>query len=378
MAFLDQVLESLKVTGLLFWMVFWAFNLGYGLSAMIQTLVTREKMTEVLGKRGVRQVAMGGFFGFISSSCSFAALAAARTVYSKGAHAVNAIAFLIASTNLVIELGLILLILIGWKFVLADYLLGIVMIAIMYLIVKPTLSDKLAERGRKHARRLEEEELKHPSPEGMTWREKLTSREGWDVISFKFLGEWKMAIKEVTVGFVLAGFVTVFVPTSFWDSLFLGSGEADPGVLAVLQHALIAPILAFFTFVGSLGNVPLAAVLWTKNMSFAGVLSFLGADLVAATVVYLHSKYYGWAFTAYMSVMLYIVIVASAVIVHYTFTALDLVPEARPASVIEFMNFRVATHTFWLNLVFGLFGASMIYLRWRASQREKADRGLAQ
>jgi len=362
-SFWSMALESLKTTGLLFWMSFWAFVLGYTASAVIQTLVTREQMSRVLGERGIKQAGMGGFFGFVSSSCSFAALAATRTLFSKGAKAENAISFMIASTNLVIELGLILWILIGWQFVLADYLLGIGMIAIAYLLSRWMVSKRMEQRGREHARRLEEQELKHPSPKGATWKEKLSSREGWEIISFRFFGEWKMAIKEVTAGFILAGIVSVFVPTSFWNTIFLGGGEAAPGFWAVLEHALIAPIMAFFTFVGSLGNVPLAAVLWPKNMSFAGVLSFLGADLVAGTVIYLNAKYYGWRFALVVSGLLYVSMVIAAIGVHYLFVALGGVPQARPANVMEFMNFSVDTHTFWLNVGFGLLGLVFLMIR---------------
>jgi len=362
----SMVLESLETTGLLFWMSLWAFILGYAASATIQTLVTREQMSRILGERGVKPAALGGFFGFISSSCSFAALAATRTLFSKGAKAENAMAFMIASTNLVIELGLILWILIGWRFVLADYLLGIVMIALAYLLARWMLSQQVENTGRDHARRLEEEELRHPTPEGMDWKGKLTSRQGWEIIAFKFVGEWRMAIKEVTGGFVLAGFVSVFVPTRFWNAIFLGGGEAAPGFVAVLEHALIAPIMAFFTFVGSLGNVPLAAVLWTKNMSFAGVLSFLGADLVAATVIYLNAKYYGWRFALVLSGLLYVAIVVAAIAVHYLFVAMGAVPQARPADVMSLMNFSVNTHTFWLNVGFGALGTVLLGIYWRA------------
>ena len=366
---MDRILEALRTTGLLFWMTFWAFTLGYTLSAVLQTLVTREQMSRVLGERGLRQGALATFFGFISSSCSFAALAASRTVFSKGAHVANAFSFLIASTNLVIELGIILWILIGWRFVVGDYLLGLVMVVFAYLLTRWLLSESVVEEGRRHARKLEDEELKHPSPEGKTWREKITSREGWQIIAFKYFGEWRMAVKEVFAGFVLAGFVSVFVPPRFWSAIFLGGGDPNPPFWAVVQHAVIAPVMAFFTFVGSLGNVPLAAVVWTKNMSVAGVLSFLGADLVAATVVYLHAKYYGWRFALALSGVLYLAMVAAAVAVHYVFVAFGAVPQARPAKVMEMMSFDVQTHTFWLNVVSAVLNLILLGIVWRARQK---------
>jgi uncharacterized membrane protein YraQ (UPF0718 family) len=373
---MDLVLEALRTTGMLIWYTLWAFILGYMVSAGIQVLVTREQMARVLGDRGPKQAALSAFFGFISSSCSFAALAASRSVLIKGAHPANAIAFLIATTNLVIETGIILWLLVGWRFVLANFLLGIIMIIYAYLLTAVWLPNRLAEQGRRHAERVGAEDLKHPSPEGMTWSQKLTSKEGWRVISFKFFGEWKMAYKEVLVGFTLAGIVAAFVPDSFWNTLFAEEGAGSPSFWTVLQHALIAPVLAFFTFVGSLGNIPLAAILWSKNASFGGVMSFLGADLVAATVVYLHAKYYGWRYAAYLSALLYICMVAAGVTVHWMFAAFNAIPEVRPESLAEMMRFGIDTHTFWLNVIFIPIGAVLLFIRWR-SMREQERSGEA-
>lgn len=200
--------------------------------------------------------------------------------------------------------------------------------------------------------------------------QKLTSAEGWRIISFKFFGEWKMAYKEVLIGFTIAGLVTAFVPDAFWNALFVAEESGSPSFLTVLQHALIAPVLAFFTFVGSLGNIPLAAILWSKNASFGGVMSFLGADLVAATVIYLNAKYYGWAFTAYLSGLLYVSMVAAGVTVHWIFAAFGAIPSVRPESLAEMMSFGVDTHTFWLNVVFIPIAAILLYVRWRALRQQ--------
>ena len=368
---MELVLEALQTTALLIWYTLWAFIFGYMLSAAIQVLVTREQMARVLGDRGPKQAVLSGFFGFVSSSCSFAALAASRSVFSKGAHPTNAAAFLIATTNLVLETGIVLWVLVGWKFVVANFLLGMIMIAYAYMLMSLWLPEKLAEKGREHARRVEAEDLRHPSPEGMTWWQKLTSAEGWKVISFKYFGEWKMAYKEVLVGFTIAGFVSAFVPDSFWNALFADEGGAAPSFLTVLQHAVVAPFLAFFTFVGSLGNIPLAAILWTKNASFGGVMSFLGADLVAATVIYLNAKYYGWAFTAYLTGLLYLSMVAAGVTVHWLFAAFNAIPTARPESLTDMMSFGVNTHTFWLNVIFIPIGAILLYVRWRHRSEQR-------
>ena len=368
---LQLLVESLKTTGLLIWYTLWAFILGYILSAAIQTLVTREQMSNVLGKTGIKQMSLGGFFGFISSSCSFASLAATRSVMVKGAHPKNAISFLIATTNLVIETGIVLWLLVGWKFVVANFALGTIMIIYAYLLYRFFISKKVARAGKEHAEKLEAEELKHPSPEGMKWYEKLTSKKGIKIISYKFLGEWKMAYKEVLIGFTIAGIVSAFVPDSFWNSIFLESGAETQSFLAIVEHALVAPILAVFTFVGSLGNIPLAAILWSKNASFAGVMAFLGADLVAATVIYLNAKYYGWKFTIYMSLLLYVCMVAAGITVHYLFAVFNAIPTARPESLQNKLSFDTNSHTFYLNIIFGIIGIVLLIVRWQFIQKAK-------
>lgn len=362
---LDLALEALKTTGTLIWYTLWAFIFGYLISAAIQVLVTREGMARVLGDRGPRQTVLAGFFGFISSSCSFADLAATRAVFQKGAHPVNALSFLIASTNLVIETGIVLWMLVGWKFVVANYALGIIMIIYLYILTSLWLPQRLAKRAYEHANRLPAEELRHPSPEGLRWHQKLRSRAGWHVISMKFFGEWKMAYKEVLIGFTAAGIIAAFVPETFWNMLFAPEAAADPSFLTVLQHALIAPVMAFFTFVGSLGSIPLAAFLWTKDASFGGVMSFLGADLVAATVIYLNVKYYGWAFAAYISGLLYICTVAAGITVHWIFAGLDAIPTVRPDSLQAMMDIGIDTHTFWLNVIFIPVAVALFVARWR-------------
>lgn len=359
---MTQLFEAMQTTGLLIWYTLWAFILGYLVSAGIQVLVTREQMARVLGDRGVKQTGLAAFFGFISSSCSFASLAASRSVLTKGAHPANSIFFMIATTNLVIELGIVLWALVGWRFVLANFLLGIVMIAYAYLLTGLWFPKSLQQSGREHAEKLEAEELKHPSPEGQNWWQKLTSREGWKIISFKFFGEWKMAYKEVLFCFTIAGLVSAFVPDSFWNALFIGSGS-EPSFVAVIEHAAIAPAIAFFTFVGSLGNVPLAAILWSKDASFAGVLSFLGADLVAATVIYLNAKYYGLRYALYLVGVLYIAMVLAGITVHYLFAAVGGIPTARPESLKSMMSFGFDTHTFWLNVIFIPVGLGLLWLR---------------
>ncbi|WP_137391201.1 permease [Rhodoligotrophos defluvii] len=370
---MEQIFEALYTGAGMLWKALWALAFGYTISAGIQVLVSREQMGRVLGARGLKQAGLAGFFGFVSSSCSFAALAASRSVLVKGAHPANALAFLIASTNLVIELGIVLWVLVGWRFTLGNILLGILMLAYAYGITRLWFPRRLAEQARAHAEHAQQREgmeMEH----GMqgSFRDKLLSLAGWTRIAHAFFMEWKMVWKEILFGFTVAGFISVFVPQAFWDAIFIG-GEGEPSFFAVLENALVAPVVAFFTFIGSMGNVPLAAMLWAKGNSFGGVMAFLGADLLAATVVWIHVKYYGWRYALYLSAVLYICMVAAGVTVHYLFALFGALPVTRPA-VTEMIRFSI-DHTFFLNLAFGTLAAVLLWLHMRGpAQRHEHSR----
>ncbi len=369
---MEQIAEALYMGAGMLWKALWALIFGYVISAGIQVLITREQMARVLGERGIKGATLGGFFGFISSSCSFAALAASRSVLVKGAHPANAIAFLIASTNLVIELGVVLWVLLGWRFTLGNFLLGLLMIVYAYGLTRLWFPHRLAEQAKQHAEAQQKGEgmaMEHGGGAGGSWRDKIASREGWRQIAQAFVMEWKMVWKEILFGFTVAGFIAVFVPQAFWDALFLNTGgDQAPSFLVVLENALVAPVVAFFTFIGSMGNVPLAAMLWSREASFGGVMSFLGADLVAATVVWVHAKYYGWRYALYLSALLYVCMVAAGVTVHYLYALLGLLPTARP-SLQEMVRFAV-DYTFWLNLAFLAVAAALVWLYWRGGPGE--------
>lgn len=371
---MDRILEALLTSAGIFWKAFWALIFGYIISAAIQVVVTRSQMGRVLGKRGLKPLALGGFFGFVSSSCSFAALAASRSILVKGAHPINAISFLIASTNLVIELGIVLWILLSWHFVVGNFLLGILMIVYAYLITRFWFPKKLARSAKERAERQQNEghsEGEMAENQNRSWWKKITSRSGWNAIADAFFMEWKMAYKEILFGFIIAGFISVFVPKSFWNSLFLHTGSNAPSFFVVLENAAIAPIIAFFTFIGSMGNVPLAAMLWGNNASFGGVMSFLGADLVAATVIYLQAKYYGWKYAAYLAGLLYVCMVAAGMTVHGIFAGLGILPTQRP-QLSEITRFQI-DYTFWLNLVFAIVGGTLLWLYWHNHQQNRSE-----
>ena len=361
---MEQHIGAAIVTGAgILWKALWALIFGYLVSASIQVLVSRSAMAKTLGKPTPKAAVLASFFGFISSSCSFAALAAARSIWTKGAHPINAIAFLVASTNLVIELGIVLWVLMGWQFFLANILLGLFMVIYLYIIAKFWFPEKLAKKARDHAEQAEMDmSMDGGKSAGKNWRKQLSTIDGWRPIADAFYMEWEMAYKEILFGFMLAGFITVFVPQHVWNSLFLisGNSSSQPGFFIVLENALIAPVVAFFTFIGSMGNVPLAALLWSKNASFGGVMSFLGADLVAATVLWMQAKYYGWKYTAYLAGLLYLCMVAAGLSVHFVFSILHIIPETRRA-LGEQTKFAI-DYTFFLNIFFSAVGLGLIYL----------------
>jgi uncharacterized membrane protein YraQ (UPF0718 family) len=204
-----------------------------------------------------------------------------------------------------------------------------------------------------HAERAQAGEGMEPEPLVGGLREKLFGREAWQRIASAFFMEWRMVWKEILIGFTIAGFISVMVPQSFWNAIFLIAedvGDSAPSFLVVVENALVAPFVAFFTFIGSMGNVPLAAMLWSRDASFGGVIAFLGADLVAATVVWVQAKYYGWHYALYLSGLLYVCMVAAGITVHYLFAAVGALPTERP-DLQEMVRFAI-DHTFFLNLAF--------------------------
>ena len=343
----------------LFWMAFWAFGLGYLISSMIQVFVTRKRMQETMGDAGVKSVFLGTFFGFISSSCSFAALSTTRSLFSKGAGLIPSLAFLLASTNLVIELGIVIAVFLSWQFVVGEYVGGILLIVLMAIVVKLTLSTKLEKNARKHARKLDGENNKR---EGNNWKQLITSLEGWEQVAKKYLMEWKMVWKDVTIGFTVAGIIAVFVPKDFFESLFIGSSVPNPSFFHVLAQSFIGPIAAFFTFIGSMGNIPLAAVLFSNGVSFAGVMAFIFSDLVVFPVLRIQAKYYGWKMAFYIMGIFILILVTTAIIMHYGFHVFGLLPNNNSVQKITDRQYFKIDYSFFLNCFFILM--SGIFLLW--------------
>ena len=363
--FLIQWHEAALTSAGLFWMAFWAFGLGYLLSSIIQVFVTRERMKKSLGDDGASSVGLGAFFGFISSSCSFAALATTRSLFAKGAELVPSLTYLLASTNLVVELGIVIAIFLGWQFVVGEYLGGVLMILLMWLIVRLTLPRHLADSARKKARDLEEERA---DTETRNWKQLALSREGWRQVARRYVMEWHMVWKDVTIGFTVAGIIAAFVPKSFFAALFVGSGEPEePLFWEVLLQSIVGPVAAFFTFIGSMGNIPLAAVLYDNGVSFAGIMAFIFSDLVVLPVLRVQAQYYGWRMALYILAVFFLIIVSSALIMHYLFSLFGLLPEAAIAESISERDYFSVDYTLFLNLFFIALSVFFLIWRWIAS-----------
>jgi uncharacterized membrane protein YraQ (UPF0718 family) len=369
MEFLRLYSEAAMTSLGLFWMAFWAFGLGYVISSMIQVFVTRERMKRSMGEAGPKSVALGTSFGFISSSCSFAALATTRSLFTKGAGLVPSLAFLLASTNLVIELGIIIALFLSWQFVLGEYLGGLLLIGFMWLVVKFTRPKNLIEQARKHARK-EAGEEKKDIPE---WKKLIRSKEGWRKVATQYVMEWQMVWKDVTIGFTVAGIIASFVPKTFFQTLFIGSGSDDPAFWQILVQTFVGPVAAFFTFIGSMGNIPLAAVLFSNGVAFAGIMAFIFSDLVVFPVLRIQAKYYGWKMALYILGVFLTVLVAAALLIHYGFAALNLLPDAGAAKSVTEREFFKVDYTMFLNILFA--GVSLTFLAWKIKQGNSGGMG---
>lgn len=356
--------HSAAMTALgLFWTAFWAFGLGYLISSMIQVFVTRKAMQEQMGDAGPRSIAMGAFFGFVSSSCSFAALSGTRALFAKGAGLVPSLAFLLASTNLVVELGIIIAIFLGWQFVVGEYVGGVLLILLMWLVIRLTKGAAPIEEARSQAQESQgDDDGDHGS--GQSWREKLASRESWAMVAQRYVMEWMMVWKEVTVGFTVAGIIAAFVPQAFFQWLFIGGD--DPNFFELLAQAVVGPVAAFFTFIGSMGNIPLAAVLYGNGVAFAGIMAFIFSDLVVLPVLRVNAQYYGWKMALYILGVFLVVLVATAMILHYAFAAFGLLPSAEQVRTVAEREFFAVDYTFWLNM--GFAALSLGFLVWKIAR----------
>jgi uncharacterized membrane protein YraQ (UPF0718 family) len=326
--------------------VWWALVLGFAISAIVQAWVPRERVESALSGSGIGPLARATGLGAASSSCSYAAIAIAKSLFQKGASAATSLAFQFASTNLVWELGLVIWILLGWQFTLAEFVGGFILIALMAILLRVFVSPRLEEQARKHAQQAQADHQHHAAGERMTWRERLTSASAWSDVAHNFRGDWQMLWKEITIGFFLAGFIGL-LGNDFFNALFITNA---PPAVQTLQNVIVGPIIAVLSFVCSVGNVPLAAVLWSGGIGFAGVIAFIFADLIVIPVLNIYRKYYGLKMAVFLFVTFYIAMAVAALIVDLIFGGFALIPSERKAQVVEASISW--DYTTWLNLAF--------------------------
>ncbi len=352
--------NGFKDAFLMAWEVWWALVFGFAISAIVQAWVPRERIQSALSGDGWGPVARATGLGAASSSCSYAAIAIAKSLFQKGASAVSGLAFQFASTNLVWELGLVLWVLIGWQFALAEYLGGIVMIVLMALLLRLFVSRALEAQAREHAQEADTGHQHHMAGESMTWRQRLTSASAWSDVAHNFRGDWQMLYKEITIGFLLAGFVAQ-LGDGFFNGLFL---EHSPAIVQTVWGALIGPVIAVLSFVCSVGNVPLAAVLWSGGISFSGVMAFIFADLIVLPILSIYRKYYGPRFAIRITALMFVTMVLAALVIDGLFSILGLIPGgARPTRgdifasigldyklVLNVLGVAIFAALFWLTM----------------------------
>jgi uncharacterized protein len=343
---LQTIGDGLSNAFLMAWQVWWALVVGFAISGVVQAWVPRARIERSLGGSGVRPVGLATGLGAASSSCSYAAIAIAKSLFEKGASAAAALAFQFASTNLVVELGIVIWILIGWQFTLAEFVGGLLLIVLMTLLLRVFVSRRLEREAREHAQSAESGHQHHAAGEEMTLRARVTSLSAWSDVAHNFRADWSMVWKEIALGFVLAGFIGL-LGNDFFNGLFI---EHAPAGLKLAENVIVGPIIAVLSFVCSIGNVPLAAVLWSGGISFAGVVAFLFADLIVIPIVLIYRKYYGGKFTARIVALMFVSMIIAALAVDALFSGLNLIPQVRPARADIFSSVKL-DYKFVLNVL---------------------------
>jgi uncharacterized membrane protein YraQ (UPF0718 family) len=357
---MHAIAHALAVAGSMTWQITWALILGFALSAIVQALVPKAAVARLLGNDRPRTLAIAAGLGAASSSCSYAAVALARSLLRKGAGFVAAMAFEIASTNLVLELGILLALLMGWQFTAAEFVGGPVMIIVVAMLFRVFVRQRLLTAARDQADRgLSGAMEGHAAMDmsiaaGRPLRRRLLSGDGLTSVSHVFVMEWTAIIRDVVVGLLIAGCVGAWVPDSFWRGFFL-SGHP---LAAKLWGPVIGPIVAILSFVCSVGNVPLAAVLWRAGISFGGVTAFIFADLLILPILNIYRKYYGIRMTLVILGTFYAAMVAAGYLVEIIFGGLRLVPSRATARVA--VTSVSLGYTTWLNIAFLLIAAILV------------------
>jgi uncharacterized membrane protein YraQ (UPF0718 family)/YHS domain-containing protein len=312
----------------MFWETFWPLVFGFALSGAVQAFASRSEMRRLMGDRGPRSIATASFFGAISSSCSYAASAMAKSLFQKGADFTAAMVFMIASTNLVLELGLVLWILVGWQFALSEYIGGAIMITLLALLSRYFLAPRLVEAARARVQAGEGGVSGHEAHAAGTGvasaplGERIRSRAGWADAAAYMIADLTMLRKEIVIGYVVAGFLAVMVPDTIWRAVFF----EGHGFWTSLENVVVGPFIAVISFACSIGNVPLAAALWKGGISFGGVIAFIFADLITMPLILIYRKFYGWRLTLRLVALMWLVMSVAGLATEYLFRAAGLVP----------------------------------------------------
>ena len=399
---MDTLWQALQMAGDMAWNTFWALVLGFTVSGAVQTFVSEQKMSQLLGGRGPKEILYASLFGAASSSCSFGAVATGKTLFKKGASAVAALAaFQFASTNLVIELGLVMWVLLGWQFVTANFVAGIFLILLLSLVFR-FFPKSWIEQARRHVK--EHEGVRDPvcgmevEPDDAvtleqndntiyfcskscknTYKEQgdqdpleaMKSKEGWIQASRNSLKDWNMLWKDILAGFVIAGLIGAFVPKEWWTTLF--TVGQDGSFVRVLSSAVIGVFIGVATFVCSVGNVPFAAVLWKNGIPFGGVMSFIFADLIVPNITNAYRKYYGLRMAAAMFISIFLSATLVGVAIHYLWTGLGLVP-----SPGEVGGTPPHGYTAYLNAIFGAVFLAQLWVTREGKKEQESSSSAGQ
>src|SRR5436305_12557583 len=336
-AIMHHVLHALGMAFTMFWEILWALILGFALSGVVQAVVSKKEVSRLLPDDSPRSIAIACGLGAASSSCSYAAVALARSLFRKGASFTASIAFEVASTNLVAELGIILAILIGWQFTLAEFAGGLLLVAFLVLLFRLFLTREMVDAAREQAEKglqgkMEgHAEMDMSVTEGGSLLQRILSAKGWTAISHYFVMDWPAVRKDVALGLLIAGALGAWIPETFWNRFFL----VKHPLLAKFWGPLVGPVVAILSFVCSVGNVPLAAVLWNGGSSFGGVIAFLYADLIVIPILDIYRKYYGKRIALFLLGTMYVSMASAALLIEWIFQAVHLVPQKRHATIVE-------------------------------------------
>jgi uncharacterized membrane protein YraQ (UPF0718 family) len=366
--------RSLREGFFMFWETLWPLILGFGLSGAVQAFVSRQSMQQKLGDHRSRAILRASGYGMVSSSCSYAASAMAKSLFVKGADYLAAMVFMFASTNLVIELGIVLIVLMGWQFAVSEFIGGIIMIVLLATLGGLWLRGRSITEARERLAADQESDEHHHGPEEaaqrQAWKTRIRTASGWADSATYTMADLTMLRREMVIGYTVAGFLAVLVPTSVWHSVF----ATGHGFWTSLQNVIVGPFIAIISFVCSIGNVPLAAALWKGGISFGGVISFIFADLIAFPLLMIYRRYYGWHLMWRMLVVFWALMSIAGLVTEGIFTAAGLVPTQRPTEVAP-AHFSW-NYTTYLNLIFlALFG--VLYWLYRNRERFGAGQGYA-